>query len=248
MELLSSALLAGFPHGFTTRRGGASRSPFESLNLSGSVGDDEEAVKANWRVLCHVTGLAFARVRQVHGDRVFVATAASAPSEEADVVISTQPGLAACVSVADCVPVLIGDPRSGAVAAIHAGWRGTLAHVAERAVEALVREVGAHPSDLLAAIGPGIGPCCFQVSPDLSTAFRDSLGGRVAEFQGGIAKVDLGLANEMVLRKAGVARERIETLWRCTCCEPDAFFSHRREKGRTGRQVGFIAPAATPLS
>jgi len=218
------------------------------LNLGAGVGDEAADVEANWQALCQATGLGFARVRQVHGDRVVVARAVSALSEEADAIISAQPGLAACVFVADCVPILIGDPRSGAVAAIHAGWRGTLAHTAERAVEALAREVGAHPGDLLAAIGPAIGPCCYEVTPDLAQVFRDDLGTRVAEPRGGSSRVDLWLANEIVLRKAGLAGERIEVLGRCTACEPETFFSHRRDRGCTGRQVGFIAPAPTPLS
>jgi len=248
MDLLSSALLAGFPHGFTTRRGGASCTHFASLNLGAAVGDDAADVAANWQALHQATGLGFARARQVHGNRVIVARCAGEPLEEADAIISAQRGLAACVSVADCVPILIGDPRSGAVAAVHAGWRGTLAHAAERAVEALAREVGAHPGDLLAAIGPAIGPCCYEVSPDLAQVFRDDLGTRVAEPHGGSSRVDLWLANEMVLRKAGLAGERIEVLGRCTACEPETFFSHRRDRGRTGRQVGFIAPAPAPLS
>jgi purine-nucleoside/S-methyl-5'-thioadenosine phosphorylase / adenosine deaminase len=248
MDLLSSALLAGFPHGFTTRRGGASRERFESLNLGPGVGDEAGVVAANWKALCEATGLGFARARQVHGDRVIVASTAGEPREEADAIISALPSVAACVCVADCVPILIGDPRSGAVAAVHAGWRGTLAHTAARAVEALSREVGAHPGDLLAAIGPAIGPCCYEVSPDLAQVFRDDLGCRVAEPRGGSSRVDLWLANEIVLRKAGLDRERIEVLGRCTACEPDTFFSHRRDRGHTGRQVGFIAPAPAPLS
>jgi YfiH family protein len=248
MELLSSALLAAFPHGFTTRRGGASAAPWGSLNLGGAVGDDEAAVEANWRALREATGLEFARVRQVHGDRVVIAREPSLPLEEADAVVSTRPGLAACVAVADCVPVLIGDPRSGAVIAVHAGWRGTLARIAARAVEALGREVAAHPGDLLAAIGPAIGPCCYEVSPDLAQVFRADLGAKVAEPRGGGSRIDLWLANEIVLRQAGLCRERIEVLGRCTACEPDAFFSHRRDRGRTGRQVGFIAPSAPCVS
>ncbi len=247
MELVSSALLAGFPHGFTTRRGGVSKPPFESLNLGGLVGDDPAAVAANWEVLQRATGLGFARVNQVHGDRVIVLDGPRAPCEEADAVISTRPGVAACVSVADCVPVLLADPRSGVVAAVHAGWRGTLAHAAARAVEALAREVGALPGDLLAAIGPAIGPCCYQVSYELAQAFRDDLGARVAACRAGSVRLDLWLANEMVLRKAGLASERIEVLGRCTACDSDAFFSHRRDRGSTGRQVGFIAPAPTPF-
>ncbi|HUK65591.1 MAG TPA: peptidoglycan editing factor PgeF [Anaeromyxobacteraceae bacterium] len=248
MEILSSALLAGFPHGFTTRSGGVSTGRFSSFNLGGRVGDEDASVESNWELLRSTTGLTFARVRQVHGDRVMVATQATSPREEADGVVSVKPGLAACVSVADCVPILIGDPRSGAVAAVHAGWRGTLGHVAARAVSALQREAGAHPGDLLVAIGPAIGPCCYEVSADLAQIFRDDLGARVAEPRSSGSRVDLWLANELVLRKAGVDRERIEVLGRCTSCEVETFFSHRRERGETGRQVGFIAPAATPVS
>jgi len=248
MDLLSSALLAGFPHGFSTRRGGFSQNQFMSLNLGSGVGDDERAVAANWEALSLATGLAFARVRQVHGDRVLVARAACEPEEQADAVVSLRQGIAACVSIADCVPILIGDPRSGAAAAVHAGWRGTIAHVAARAVEALVREAEAQPGDLLAAIGPSIGPCCYEVSPELARAFRDGLGAQVVGLLDGKPRVDLWLANEIVLRKAGLARERIENLGRCTACEPEVFFSHRRDRGHTGRQVGFVAPAQTGRS
>ncbi len=247
MDLLSSALLAGFPHGFTTRRGGRSRAPFASLNLGAAVGDEAAQVDWNWEVLQRETGLAFCRVRQVHGDRVLVAAEPGPAGEDADAILSVQSGLAACVAVADCVPVLLADPRSGAVAAVHAGWRGTLAHAAARAVEALAREVHAAPGDLLAAVGPAIGPCCYDVSAEVAQAFRDDLGARVAEPRATGSRVDLWLANELVLRRAGVARERIEVLGRCTSCEKETFFSHRRDRGRTGRQVGFIAPAAPGL-
>jgi len=252
MELLSSCLLAAFPHGFTTRAGGVSGAPFESLNLGGAVGDDPATVARNWDALRAATGLAFARARQVHGDRVVVACAETAPgaepAEEADAVVSTVPGVAACVAVADCVPILIGDPRSGAVAAVHAGWRGTLAHAAARAVEVLARAAGAQPGDLLAAVGPAIGPCCYEVSQDVARAFREDLGHRVAEPRTGSSRVDLWLANEVVLRRAGLSRERIEVLGRCTACEAESFYSHRRDGPRTGRQVGFIAPPPSLVS
>src|SRR5512138_502376 len=130
MVILQSPLLAGFPHGFTTRSGGASSGAFESLNLGGLVGDDPAHVAENWARLERETGLRFARVRQVHGARAVRADAATAPVEEADVVVSATAGVAACVSVADCVPILLADPASGAVAAVHAGWRGTLARAA----------------------------------------------------------------------------------------------------------------------
>ena len=110
--LIKSRILNAFPHGFTTRRGGSSVAPYTSLNLGGSVGDDPAAVTANWKTLESLTGLGFARVRQVHGSEVVIATAAMAPEAEADAVATHSPGVAAAVSVADCVPILIADPRS----------------------------------------------------------------------------------------------------------------------------------------
>jgi YfiH family protein len=256
VEILRSRLLDAFPHGFTTRRGGVSRAPFDALNLGGRVGDDRAAVDENWRRLRAETDLEFARVLQVHGDRVVAAGAPGAPAVEADGVLATAPGVAACVSVADCVPVLVADPRSGAAAAAHAGWRGTLAAIAARAVEALTGATGARPSELLAAVGPSIGPCCYEVSPDLAERFREAFGGDVlrtgaaapgAERVAGGPRLDLWLANRRALERAGVDAARIDVLGRCTACDRARFFSHRRDRGRTGRQVGFIAPRPTPL-
>ncbi len=240
MQILRSALLGAFPHGFTTRPGGVSPAPWDSLNLGGAVGDAAERVAENWRRLESATGLGFARVRQVHGARVVRADAPCAPAEEADAVVSLRPGVAACVSVADCVPVLIADPESGAVAAAHCGWRGTLARAAAEGVRALAREAGAPPDRLLAAIGPSIGPCCYEVSADLAERFRAELGPVVRG--DGAPRLDLWAANRRVLEEAGLRPERIDVLGRCSACERDLFFSHRRDAGRTGRQMAFIAP------
>lgn len=242
MVIVRSALLHGFPHGFTTRAGGASPAPWDGLNLGGAVGDAPERVAENWRRLEAETGLRFARVRQVHGARVVRADTAGAPAEEADAVVSLRPGVAACVSVADCVPVLLADPVTGAVAAVHAGWRGTLARAAAEGVRALAREAGAPPERLLAAVGPSIGPCCYEVSPELAERFRAELG-PVASGEG-TPRLDLWAANRRVLEEAGLPPGRIEVLGRCTACERELFFSHRRDAGRTGRQAAFIAPPA----
>ncbi|MBI5070528.1 MAG: peptidoglycan editing factor PgeF [Deltaproteobacteria bacterium] len=247
MLILSSALLAGFPHGFTTRAGGASRSPYAGLNLSTSTGDEGASVEENWARLRQETGLSFARVKQVHGSAVARRDAPSLPGEEADAVITARPGLAACVLTADCVPILLGDPSSGAVAAVHAGWRGTLARAAARAVEALEREFGARRENLLAAVGPAIGPCCYEVSPDLAERFVAEIGPSACMVHPRTPRVDLWTANERVLCDAGIPPERIEVIERCTACDDEAFFSHRRDGVRTGRQVGFIAPPRAPF-
>jgi polyphenol oxidase len=244
MRILESPLLADFRHGFTTRDGGVSDPPYDRLNLGGFVGDDAERVAENWRRLERATGLAFARVTQVHGARVVRVDAPGPPGEEADAILSYTEGVAACVSVADCVPVLLADPVSGAVAAVHAGWRGTLARTAAEAVAALRREVGATPARLLAAVGPSIGPCCYEVSDDLRERFERELGA-VAVAARQRPTLDLWRANVRVLAEAGVREDRIEVLGRCTSCERDLFFSHLRDAGRTGRQMAFIAPRAT---
>jgi YfiH family protein len=241
MRILKSRLLGEFPHGFTTRDGGASRAPFDALNLGGAVGDDPAAVTENWARLERETGLRFARVRQVHGARVVRAAAPTGPAEEADAVVTAAPGVAACVSVADCVPILLADPVGGAVAAVHAGWRGTVARAAAEAIRALSAE-GADPARLIAAVGPSIGPCCYEVSPDLAERFAREIGPEAVAPGASGPHLDLWRSNVLVLRDAGVAPERVEVLGRCTACERDLFFSHRRDAGRTGRQVGFVSP------
>jgi polyphenol oxidase len=242
LPILVAGTLAGFRHGFTTRRGGVSAAPFATLNLGGAVGDDPAKVEENWARLARATGLAFARVRQVHGCRVVVAAGPGAPTEEADAVVSAVPGVAACVSVADCAPILLADPRSRAVAAVHAGWRGTLAGAAAAGVRALVDRHGARPGEVRAVVGPCIGPCCFEVSPELADRFRAEVDRTSAERRRVGSRVDLWRANELLLRAAGIARRNLEILWRCTSCDESAFFSHRRDRGATGRQVAFVAP------
>jgi YfiH family protein len=200
-------------------------------------------VAENWRRLEAFTGLGFGRVKQVHGVRVVHLHAQSDPVEEADGVVSASEGLAACVSVADCVPVLLAEPISGAVAAVHAGWRGTLAWAVRAGVQALTTLSGAHPSGLLAVIGPSIGPCCYEVSQELADRFSERLGPVVRPGKPG-PHLDLWQANRRLLVEAGLEEARVEVMGRCTACEPELFFSHRRDRGRTGRQLAFIAPPA----
>jgi polyphenol oxidase len=244
MEILRSRLLEGLPHGFTTRQGGVSDAPFATLNLGLGVGDDPAAVGENWRRLAAASGLAFARVCQVHGDRVVRARRPSEPLEEADGVVSAEPGLAACVSVADCVPILLATPDGRAVAALHAGWRGTLARVARRGVEALAPESGGGPCALLAVIGPSIGPCCYEVSPPLAAHFVAEFGASVVREGPRGPHLDLWEANRRALLEAGL--QSVEVLGRCTSCEPGRFFSHRGQASRTGRMAAFAAPV--PIS
>jgi YfiH family protein len=240
MEILTARSLADLAHGFTTRAGGVSAPPFDSLNLGDLVGDEPAALAENWHRLEARSGLAFARVRQVHGARVVSASGPSVPCLEADAVLSQLPGVAACVAVADCVPVLLATPDGRAVAAVHAGWRGTLGLVSAEGARALAAAAGVAAARLRAVIGPSIGPCCYQVSEDLADRFAAAFGPEVVRRGEGGPRLDLWAANREALRAAGVAE--VEVLARCTACDRASFFSHRRDAGQTGRMVAFVAP------
>jgi YfiH family protein len=266
---LTSRLLSaeGVVHGFSVRGGGVSRGHHATLNLSRAVGDDPEAVGENLRRLAQAAGLAdpgaFASAHQVHGDRVvgaargsmreiFPATTGEPPvsGEEArddaisgDAVIALEPGIAASVRVADCVPILLYAPDRGLAAAVHSGWRGARLGIAGRGVRALQHVAGADPASVLAAIGPCIGRCCYEVSPELAASFRALFGNEAADDPSGARKprLDLRRVVASALVAAGVRPERIEHVGGCTSCDVSAFFSHRRDRGRTGRHLAFAA-------
>ncbi len=224
--------LAGARAVFTTRRGGHSRAPYDTLNLGLLTDDDAEAVRANRGALARRFGVAFAYGLQVHGTRVRVArlaTDVNTPLTEADGQVSTTPGVAPLVLTADCLPIAIaGD---GAVAMLHAGWRGLAAGVIGEGVRTL-RSLGAD-GPLLAAIGPGAGVCCYEVGEEVHGA----LGG-VPSTAPGSRNADLKLTASRQLASAGIAE--VHDVGLCTiCCAPELFFSHRREHGLTGRQAGF---------
>lgn len=247
---ITSKLLSaeGVTHGFSVRTGGASLGPFSSLNLGLSVGDEEAAVRENHDRLRRAAGLAgrIATGHQVHGDRVVDARLreifpATAPQQEegADALLALAEG-AVGVRVADCVPVLL--HAAGAVAAVHSGWKGTRLEIAGRAVRALQHASGADPAEVLAAIGPCIGRCCYEVSQELAAVFRARFGPEAADDPARNPKphLDLRYCVEQSLLRAGVPEERIEQVEGCTSCDIDAWFSHRRDKGRTGRHLAFI--------
>jgi YfiH family protein len=241
---------AGVAHGFSVRTGGVSAGAFSSLNVSVSVGDTADAVRENTRRLAEAAGLGgdFATAHQVHGDRVVAADgrevlAPTQPQEAgADAVLALDPDVAVGVRVADCVPILLYDETTGAAAAVHSGWRGTRLSIAGRGVRALQHAAGAEPHRILAAIGPAIGRCCYEVSTELAAMFRQLFGPEAADDPARTAKphLDLRFCVESALVQAGVLRERIEQVGGCTSCDIDAYFSHRRDKGRTGRHLAFI--------
>lgn len=239
--------------GFSTRRGGVSPPPYDSLNLGLSTGDDPACVAANRRALSAALGVgeAWARARQVHGAAVVVDPPEGAPLADADAVVVREPGRPAAVLVADCVPIaLVGD---GVAAAVHAGWRGLCAGVIEAAVAAAAPPGGG----LTAWIGPSIGPCCYEVGPEVPAAFAAGHPGAppcTSEGQGargGAPHFDLRAAAAWVLEQAGVTVVNgvgldgaacgvaSDGAVACTACDP-RFFSHRRDArggSATGRQA-----------
>lgn len=214
---------------FTTRIGGVSSGPYADLNLSFAVGDDEERVRTNRSIAGRTVGAGgrWAVVRQVHGAEVARAGSASAPPP-ADAQWTTGPGPTMAVLSADCVLLLLGGPER--VGCVHAGWRGISAGVVENAVAATrAEEVRA---------GPAIGPCCFEVGPEVVRAFERRYPAAVIDER----HVDLWVAAEAAARAAGAVAVRTARI--CTSCHPDLFFSHRRDRGRTGRQALLARVAA----
>jgi purine-nucleoside/S-methyl-5'-thioadenosine phosphorylase / adenosine deaminase len=229
------AELPGARAAFSARLGGVSEGPFNSLNLGRLTGDRGDAVRENRHRLAAAVALDPEHVligRQVHAadvvrhdtptePRAYADPAPGLP--EADGHATARADLAPLVFVADCLPVALAGPAG--VAMIHCGWRGLTAGIVERGVE----EVDARA----AAIGPGIGPCCYQVGDDVLAAF-EPLGPGVAEGR----MLDLRVAARRLLERAGV--ESVEVSDECTSCQPELFFSHRRDGGRTGRQAGLV--------
>jgi polyphenol oxidase len=245
-ELFLTCRLLPVPHGFSVRQGGVSTGPWRSLNLGAQVGDDPLAVAENLARLSRAAGFGgapFATVAQVHGERVIevrAPTLQAACAEEADALWTCASGLPLAVRTADCVPLLIVDPQGRRAAAVHSGWRGTVAHIAARAVQALVAQ-GSVASDLLCAVGPAIGPCCYEVSLELAERFLAAFGPGTVRVSAHRSHLDLQSAVVQTLTGAGVLPGHVEVLPLCTACDASRFFSHRRDGGRTGRQLAFVA-------
>jgi polyphenol oxidase len=208
-----------------------SEGPYASLNLGLRTGDDPQRAGSNRRIACAALGADVGRLvhnRQVHSNRV-VRAAPGHTNEEADGLWTDEPGVPLLAMSADCLPiVLVRTHGERAVAVLHAGWKGLLDGIVAEGVKAL------GGGALAAAIGPAIGPCCYEVGEDVATPYRGRFGYDVMRG----TNLDLWTAAEWELRAARVAR--IDRFDRCTSCEPDTFFSHRRDHGETGRQ-GVIA-------
>ena len=267
-------------HGFSTRSGGVSvldshqlrlSRTEKVLNLGYTDWDDRERVDENRhrfaKALEH-SEMPLATLRQIHSDIAHIVSAPPAEPPKGDALATSSPGLLLAIQTADCIPILLVDPRHRAVAAIHAGWRGTLARIAAKALGRMQMQFSTRPADVLAAIGPGIGQCCYEVGPDVVKEFAAQFPQAAAWFEGPFEALasgedpnplpwltmmppghqpppprcylDLKAANAAMLSGAGVSPKNIFTSDLCTSCRTDLFFSYRREH-LTGRLLSAIA-------
>lgn len=250
-DVLRSELLHqhGFVHGFSLRTGGVSGEPYASLNLGRAVGDAPSAVAENLLRFARSVGFEPERlfeVSQVHGARTVSVRPGATPEalrvEQADAMVATAPGAAVAIRVADCVPVLMADPRSGAVAAAHAGWRGCVAGVVPAVLDALAREANARPADVLVAIGPHIRVGAFEVGEEVAEELVRAAPEAHAVLHGaGKPRVDLSRVLRAQLAAAGVGDAHVEDVGGCTYAESERFFSYRRDGQRSGRHLAAIA-------
>ena len=254
IEYLHSTLLGrcGFlEHAFCMRHGGVSGGDYHSLNMSYREGDDEFHVLQNWNLLASAFRIPvekFLVLNQVHGNGVLVIEtkddlSGSRETLQYDATVTHYANLAICIKTADCLPVFVVDPKNKAIAAVHAGWRGTALGITAGAVQVMRDRYGSRPDELLAAVGPSIGPCCYEVDSAVADQFK-SHADRDLFFHAiekkGRWMLNLLEANLSQLRRAGLSDARIDTAGICTVCQQNDFFSHRGSGGVTGRQINFL--------
>lgn len=243
----------GVAHGFSTRVGGVSEGMWAGLNLGARRGDDPDHVRENCRRFLSAIGAGstLAKTNQVHGDGVRVITTADQLEDicgkvdyEADALVTALPGVALMVTVADCVPILLYDPVRRVVAAIHSGWRGTAAGVVTRTVERMVDVYNCRPGDILAAIGPSIGPEHFETHEDVPNAMMAALATPALQFiqikENGKFSVDLKGLNRLRLEQAGLSPDHIAVSTECTACNEERYWSHRKMGNNRGTMAAAI--------
>lgn len=234
LSVYRSELLEPFPeidHGFSTRLGGTSDGPYASLNLGSGTGDDRERVQQNRRLLCDAFGAPFPPIvpRQALGADVVTVREIQ---RRADGVVTAERGQTLLTLSADCVLILLFDPNRRAIASVHSSRHGARNRIARNAVSLMDREFGSRPEDLVSAIGPSIGPCCYEVRADVAAEWR---GDPALLEKNGRTYLDLWKATREHLEEAGVRSASIDEARVCTRCRPDQFYSYRRDGAVTGR-------------
>ena len=238
--VISSQLLARYPavrFAFSTRKGGVSPEPL-GMNLSFRVGDEKGNVEEHRRRFFSHLGITPEEVAfpmQCHSNHAVVVSGAGS-FEACDALLTKTRRVPLAISVADCLPVFLFDPNNYAIAAIHAGWRGTVASITSEAVRSMMREWGSDPSNLVAYLGPGADVCCYEIRMDVGDLFEADL----VEQRGGKQFLNLKKANVRQLTISGLKEDNIEVSRSCTMCQADLFHSFRREKERSGRMMGVI--------
>lgn len=238
------------PHCFTTRLGGVSTGVLSSMNLAMRLDEQEENIRKNYRILGNALGFScsdLVMTRQIHSDSIRVVSREDCRGcfhkdyPECDGLVTNTPGLALVVFTADCTPILLWDPVTGAVGAAHAGWRGTAADIAGKTVQAMVDAFGCNPKNIHAAIGPNIGVCCFETGADVPEAMVKAFGDKAKSHihpTGEKYYVNLKEINALALRRRGVVN--IEISQDCTMCDPGRYWSHRYTQGNRGSQGAII--------
>ena len=235
---------------FTLRRGGISPPPFDSLNFGGDLGDAATNIEGNFNRLSQATGLKSRphQAIQVHGSAAcWFAGPGTAHQIEADILLSDQPETALAVRTADCLPILLVDPKAGVIAAVHAGWRGTVDQVVAVAVREMAAR-GARPENILASLGPCIGACCFEISADVASQLGNCTPGAEEHIRraGSSITADLQQINRLQLLHCGVEPGHIERINACTACDRKRFFSYRRDGKESGRHLAVVALPSRP--
>jgi YfiH family protein len=241
---------ANLTAGFTTRNGGSSRPPYNSLNLGYGSGDQRSQVEANRAAVARSFGVEphlFLTAKQVHGSEILVIDQPNPEVShfqrvESDAIITNQRNVLIGILVADCFPVIIYDRHKHVAGVIHLGWRGTAAGLLGRSVQAMGEIFGCQPENLCAAIGPGIAAHSYEVDRPVRDAFRQGTGQweRIStEVSLGHWQLDLQKSILLQMDAAGIERSAVDVVEDCTCCHKETFFSHRRDNGMTGRQMGF---------
>ena len=249
LEYLTAQGIA-VPHAFTTRLGGVSTAHSASLNLGMHRGDTAENVEENYRILGRALGFDPEKTVltwQIHTDVVRTVSFDEHRGfdhrnyPQCDGLITNRPGTALVIFTADCTPILLHDPVTGAVGACHAGWRGTAADIAGKTVVAMQRAFGCDPAHIRAAIGPNLGACCFETDADVPQAMLQTFGEAARSYiraAGEKFYVNLKEINALALRRAGVQHVEIST--DCTMCQPEKYWSHRYTRGIRGSQGAII--------
>ena len=248
--------LEGIIHGFSTRLGGVSRGIYSSMNLSFTRGDEEEAVKENYRRIAQAIGFRTDDIvtsDQTHTANVRKVTEAdrgkgiTVPRDYQDVdgMVTNVPGLVLTTFYADCVPLYFADPVKRVIGLSHSGWRGTVAKIGKATVEKMKEEYGCHPEDILAAIGPSICQDCYEVSEDVIEEVKTAFAGEYQERlyykkKNGKYQLNLWETNRLIFLEAGIPEANISMPGICTCCNPEFLFSHRASHGKRGNLAAFL--------